>query len=200
MKDSDRIQKDNDESNIELSSDQFIKSALFLRLRESEEEGTRQWPRMPQTRKKRSAVTPSFSNFLWEYEIVSDYINAMNKKRLIIRFAWAGTLSCQRFCWSSHSNQIICPERLEYIKNSLETWDPYSSDFISNLFESFQKTMKAERSSVSMNEAKFDPDSIKIEDSSQKMKKLRIACLTVCILSTVSQTSVCRTSLCQQFL
>lgn len=41
MKDSDRIQKDNDESNIELSSDQFIKSALFLRLRESEEEGTR---------------------------------------------------------------------------------------------------------------------------------------------------------------
>lgn len=36
---------------------------------------------MPQTRKKRSAVTPSFSNFLWEYEIVSDYINAMNKKR-----------------------------------------------------------------------------------------------------------------------
>lgn len=37
-----------------------------------------------------------------------------------------------------------------------------------------------------MNEAKFDPDSIKIEDSSQKMKKLRIACLTVCILSTVS--------------
>lgn len=119
------------------------------------------------------SIHHGFSNFLWrgyEYEIVSDYINEM--------------------------------KRLEYIKNSLETWDPYYSDFISNLFESFYKTMKAERSSVSMNEAKFDPDSIKIEDSSQKfiLKKLRIACLTVCILSTVSYTSVCGTSLCKQFL
>lgn len=170
--------------------------------------------RLPQT------INEGLKIFLWrgyEYECLSPYImafqannNAMNLAICLGFQVWYTLLPNIMLALPYYDyNEILNPDKVFYIKNKISSWTPQMIESTINLCEYIRYWFTqpaaggmietASSSGVGLNETgTHEP----VVGSNQKivLRRLLIACIATCILSSVSYTTVCGTELCQQIL
>lgn len=171
------------------------------------------------------SINQGFSNFIWrgnEYEMVSHYISVITANTAAMNFAiclgfqiWYSLMPTLMLTIGNYDyHYILSPEAVQSFKDTTRIWSPQTIKLVAEQCETLnQYLMQAAGSTLetggactsgggtSAESLTFDPMEIRGEESHKVvLRKLVIACLAVCILSTVSYITVSGTELCLQFL
>lgn len=175
------------------------------------------------------SINEGFSSFIWrgyEYERISYFLEAVKANTDSMNYSiclgftiWYSLMPTllQDFVHYDYP-QILCPDMLRIFKESTRDWSTwmiqgttemaiklcgilYNEQINNGIPGGTLDTGGASGNSAELNET-FDPMVRRGEDVPRNLvlKKLVIACLAVCILSTISYTTVCGTELSKQFL
>lgn len=182
---------------------------------------------IPETLRKRlrtnQSISEGFSNLIWwgyEYERISQFLevvklntNAMNFTICLGFQIWYSLMPSIILALEYYDlNQILCPEVVKYVKDTTRCWpaeilkgalEQCYNYFDNGFMQAAGGSTSGGGTGAELNDmATFDPLGIRGGEATPRnvvLKKLVIACLAVCILSSVSYASVCGTELCQQF-
>lgn len=168
------------------------------------------------------SIHEGFSSFIWrgyEYERISYFLEAVRANTDAMNYSiclgftiWYSLMPTLLLGFVHYDySQFLCPENLRLFKESTRDW---STCMIQGTTEMAMKlcgilyneqinnsTLDTGGASVLENET-FDTMVRRGEEVPRNLvlKKLVIACLALCILSTISYTTVCGTELSKQFL
>lgn len=157
------------------------------------------------------SINQGFSNFIWrgyEYEMVSHYIDVLTANTAAMNLAiclgfqiWYSLMPSLMLTIGYYDfHLILSPEAVKSFKDTTREWSPQTIKLATELCENLnQSLMQAAGSSAESNET--GTLEIRGGEESHKvvLRKLVIACLAVCLLSTVSYITVGGTELCLQF-
>lgn len=155
------------------------------------------------------SIHERFSNFIWrgyEYPVISGYletvksnIESINKAICLGFQVWYSLLPCIMLRYHNY-NEILNPEVVAYIKNSIRDWSSSRINTFSDMLDiihtwiSQTEWARPQSSGAGASWAsaepnyKFDPLGIREEIHKGVLRKLVLSCLTVCLLSSVAYT------------
>lgn len=164
------------------------------------------------------SINQGFSNFIWrgyEYEMVSHYLDVITANTAAMNFAiclgfqiWYSLMPSLMLTIGYYDfHLILSPEAVKSFKDTTREWSPQTIKLAAELCENLnQSLMQAAGSTLETGGASAESNEtgtleIRGGEETHKvvLRKLVIACLAVCILSTVSYITVSGTELCLQF-
>lgn len=166
------------------------------------------------------SINEGFSNFIWrgyEYERISYFLEAVKANTEAMNYS-----ICLGFTiWYSlmptlllgfvHYNylEILCPDNLRGFKEATRGWSTWTIQgttdmafqICSNLYNEHINSSTIDTGGASAEAIAYDvPHRVDEVPRNLVLKKLVIACIAVCLLSSISYTTVCGTELSKQFL
>lgn len=166
------------------------------------------------------SINEGFSNFIWrgyEYERISYFLDAVKANTETMNYSiclgftiWYSLMPSLLLGFVHYDyQQILCPENLRLFKESTRDWSTWMIQGTTDmafklcgiLFNEQINSSTLDTGGASADAMGYDvPQRVDEVPRNLVLKKLVIACLAVCLLSSISYTTVCGTELSQQFL